>query len=143
MKGRTASRLKLNFLVSSKSPAKVRGMVEILDLIHDVLKGTVTLENLDRRWSAIEVQFLDNETLYEDIYEAVLHLPAHLFKNAKDEKLWKQQYEYGVLNLYIVLLPRCESLPKNWISRRNDVLKLATDYSIESLTKAAKTIFKF
>jgi hypothetical protein len=99
------------------------------------MNGSLSLEELDSTWKISDRSSSDEASLYDDLRESLIHLPGFFFKSGIDFKIWEQQYEFGVMVCDYFLLNSLEEL-ENWQDSRNEILKMAKDYKVETIKNA-------
>ena len=82
----------------------------LIKIFKKASQGTISLEELNREWKLLSKSSLI-DLFYEDIQDAVVHLPTKSFFS-KELKLeyWREQREYKILAAELILLEHCLDL---------------------------------
>lgn len=81
----------------------------LISIVDKAKSGKFPIAKFNKDWEQVENSKF-TKTLYEDIYEALVHLPSRsLFSNEIDYDYWHNQYEYKLLCIDLLLLQKTES----------------------------------
>lgn len=105
---------------------------KINELLRLALEAKLLLDDLKKEWPMIEDNSKVIKILYEDLEEAVIHVPSFMLTKKIDYKMWYSQYERKVLACDFHLMPYIGN-SELWMELREKLINGSDDWTFDSI----------